>query len=236
MSSTRSAATRRGSRSSIPTSARASRTREARPCRGSPPPTGSTSSRPRPRPSPSACARREIPQPARAAAYSALVGLLANDLLPRATFLTLVRVVGGGARRSRRLAGHRARRRGALPHRLRHRPGRLPLAPMTEPFPTDGVEVTLLLVVADVDRSRDWYRGRPRREPLSRVRRLIGGAAVPGNLAAARDRRRPDARQADRRLRARRRTPTASDHEITLRVPGLPTRPTRRCAIAAPSS
>ena len=29
---------------------------------------------------------------------------------------------------------------------------------MTEPFPTDGVEVTLLLVVADVDRSRDWYR------------------------------------------------------------------------------
>jgi hypothetical protein len=36
-----------------------------------------------------ACARREIPQPARAAAYSALVGLLANDLLPRPTFLTL---------------------------------------------------------------------------------------------------------------------------------------------------
>jgi hypothetical protein len=36
-----------------------------------------------------ACARREIPQPARAAAYSALVGLLASDLLPRATFLTL---------------------------------------------------------------------------------------------------------------------------------------------------
>jgi hypothetical protein len=36
-----------------------------------------------------ACARREIPQPARSAAYSALVGLLANDLLPRATFLTL---------------------------------------------------------------------------------------------------------------------------------------------------
>jgi len=29
---------------------------------------------------------------------------------------------------------------------------------MTEPFPTDGVAVTLLLVVADVDRSRDWYR------------------------------------------------------------------------------
>jgi catechol 2,3-dioxygenase-like lactoylglutathione lyase family enzyme len=29
---------------------------------------------------------------------------------------------------------------------------------MSEPFPTDGVEVTLLLVVADVDRSRDWYR------------------------------------------------------------------------------
>lgn len=25
-------------------------------------------------------------------------------------------------------------------------------------FPTDGVEVTVLLVVADVDRSRDWYR------------------------------------------------------------------------------
>jgi hypothetical protein len=36
-----------------------------------------------------ACARREIPQSARAAAYSALVGLIANDLLPRATFLTL---------------------------------------------------------------------------------------------------------------------------------------------------
>jgi hypothetical protein len=36
-----------------------------------------------------ACARREIPQPARAAAYSALVGLIANDLLPHATFHTL---------------------------------------------------------------------------------------------------------------------------------------------------
>ena len=36
-----------------------------------------------------ACARREIPQAARAAAYSALVGLIANDLLPQATFRTL---------------------------------------------------------------------------------------------------------------------------------------------------
>jgi len=36
-----------------------------------------------------ACARRDIPQPARAAAYSALVGLIANDLLPNATFRTL---------------------------------------------------------------------------------------------------------------------------------------------------
>ena len=33
-----------------------------------------------------ACARREIPQPARAAAYSALVGLIASDLLPTPTF------------------------------------------------------------------------------------------------------------------------------------------------------
>jgi catechol 2,3-dioxygenase-like lactoylglutathione lyase family enzyme len=29
---------------------------------------------------------------------------------------------------------------------------------VSEPFPTDGVEVTVLLVVGDVDRSRDWYR------------------------------------------------------------------------------
>jgi catechol 2,3-dioxygenase-like lactoylglutathione lyase family enzyme len=29
---------------------------------------------------------------------------------------------------------------------------------MSETFPTDGVEVTLLLVVSDVDRARDWYR------------------------------------------------------------------------------
>jgi catechol 2,3-dioxygenase-like lactoylglutathione lyase family enzyme len=29
---------------------------------------------------------------------------------------------------------------------------------MSAPFPTDGVEVTVLLVVTDVDRSRDWYR------------------------------------------------------------------------------
>jgi hypothetical protein len=36
-----------------------------------------------------ACARRDIPQPARAAAYSALVGLIASDLLPHATFHTL---------------------------------------------------------------------------------------------------------------------------------------------------
>ncbi len=32
---------------------------------------------------------RELPQPARAAAYAALVGLIANDLLPHATFRTL---------------------------------------------------------------------------------------------------------------------------------------------------
>jgi hypothetical protein len=36
-----------------------------------------------------ACMHREIPQPARAAAYSALVGLIASDLLPPATFRTL---------------------------------------------------------------------------------------------------------------------------------------------------
>ena len=36
-----------------------------------------------------ACARRDIPQPARAAAYSALIGLIASDLLPQATFRTL---------------------------------------------------------------------------------------------------------------------------------------------------
>ena len=38
-----------------------------------------------------ACARRELPQPARAAAYSAMVGLIASDLLPPATFRTLYR-------------------------------------------------------------------------------------------------------------------------------------------------
>lgn len=32
---------------------------------------------------------RELPQPARAAAYAALVGLIASDLLPHATFRTL---------------------------------------------------------------------------------------------------------------------------------------------------
>ena len=36
-----------------------------------------------------ACARREVPQPARAAAYSALIGLIANDLLPQGTFHAL---------------------------------------------------------------------------------------------------------------------------------------------------
>ena len=36
-----------------------------------------------------ACARRELPQQARAAAYSALVGLVASDLLPEATLRTL---------------------------------------------------------------------------------------------------------------------------------------------------
>jgi hypothetical protein len=36
-----------------------------------------------------ACARRELSQPARAAAYSALVGLIANDLVPQATFRAL---------------------------------------------------------------------------------------------------------------------------------------------------
>jgi catechol 2,3-dioxygenase-like lactoylglutathione lyase family enzyme len=29
---------------------------------------------------------------------------------------------------------------------------------MPPPFPTDGVELTVLLVVSDVDRSRNWYR------------------------------------------------------------------------------
>jgi hypothetical protein len=36
-----------------------------------------------------ACARRELPQQARAAAYSALVGLIASDLLPEGTLRTL---------------------------------------------------------------------------------------------------------------------------------------------------
>lgn len=36
-----------------------------------------------------ACARREIPQPARAAAYGALVAVIASDLLPPTTFRTL---------------------------------------------------------------------------------------------------------------------------------------------------
>ena len=36
-----------------------------------------------------ACMRRRIPKPARAAAYSALLGLIANDLLPPPTFRTL---------------------------------------------------------------------------------------------------------------------------------------------------
>ena len=36
-----------------------------------------------------ACMHREIPQPARAAAYAALVGLIASDLVPPATFRTL---------------------------------------------------------------------------------------------------------------------------------------------------
>ena len=36
-----------------------------------------------------ACMHQEVPQPARAAAYAALVGLIANDLLPPATFRTL---------------------------------------------------------------------------------------------------------------------------------------------------
>ena len=110
-----------------------------------------------------------------------------------------VRVVGAGARRSRRLAGHPSRRRGALPHRLRHRGG-LPLA--------DGRALSHRRrrghAAPRGGRRRSVSRlvpRRPRREPLSRVRRLIGGAAVPGNLAAARDRWRSDARQADRRLR-----------------------------------
>lgn len=36
-----------------------------------------------------ACVRRQLPQPARSAAYAALVGLIASDLLPPATFRTL---------------------------------------------------------------------------------------------------------------------------------------------------
>ena len=35
------------------------------------------------------CVSRELPQPARAAAYAALAGLLASDLLPHATFRIL---------------------------------------------------------------------------------------------------------------------------------------------------
>ena len=35
------------------------------------------------------CVTRQLPQPARAAAYAALVGLIASDLLPHATFRVL---------------------------------------------------------------------------------------------------------------------------------------------------
>ena len=48
-----------------------------------------------------ACMHREVPQPARAAAYSALVGLIASDLVPPVTFRALYEawesgLAGGG--------------------------------------------------------------------------------------------------------------------------------------------
>lgn len=56
-----------------------------------------------------ACMHREVPQPARAAAYSALVGLIANDLVPAPTFRTLYEAwdagLNGGAESSAILRG-----------------------------------------------------------------------------------------------------------------------------------
>jgi catechol 2,3-dioxygenase-like lactoylglutathione lyase family enzyme len=89
---------------------------------------------------------------------------------------------------------------------------------MSRSFPTHGVEVTVLLVVADVDRSRDWYR-----DVLgATVYREYGGSSavlqfqgtwlllVTGGGPTADKPRVEFAPPAD---------PDRADHELTLRVP-----------------
>ena len=61
-------------------------------------------------------------------------------------------------------------------------------------FPTEEMELTRLLVVSDVDRSRAWYVDVSAR-PSFAVRWHVQRAAAPRQqLAAARDRRRADPR------------------------------------------
>lgn len=89
---------------------------------------------------------------------------------------------------------------------------------MSAPFPADGVEITLLLVVSDVDRSRDWYR-----DVLgARVYREYGGSSAVLELqntwlllvtGGGQTRDKPTVTfmsPAD---------PDRVDHELTLRVP-----------------
>lgn len=53
-------------------------------------------------------------------------------------------------------------------------------------FPADGMELTHILVVDDLERARRWYEDVLGASPY----REYGGAALPRQLAAARDRAR----------------------------------------------
>ena len=86
---------------------------------------------------------------------------------------------------------------------------------MTTPFPADGMALTHILVVTDIERARSFYVDVLGADGLPRVRRDVVRAPGVRDVAAAGHGRRPDGRQADRDVRAagrpRRREPFDDD-------------------------
>ena len=108
----------------------------------------------------------------------------------------------GELRGARRGHAARHRRRGPRWGAADLGSGRAGEADVSDGFPTEGMELTHILVVADIDRARAVLSRRARRRGLPRVRRHVVRPARLRDVAAARDRRRTDRRQADGHVRA----------------------------------
>jgi hypothetical protein len=103
------------------------------------------------------------------------------------------RRLGVSERRVRRLeASALASRRVDLERRVRREEWirirqALAEAEVTNPFPSEGMALTAILVVADIERAARWYEAVLGGVPVPPIRREVGGVPVPRRMAVARD-------------------------------------------------